>query len=807
MRRSFVIVLLCGLSAVLFAGIALAQGDGEAVYVGVQACQSCHRGVSRAHTNSMHGLALIDNAANPDAVLADFSQGAALRAVTLPGEAAARPFTLADAPYTIGAGRYAQRFVTADAEGTFYVLPAQWNTQENAWEPLTLAESWPDEAYNFGQNCAYCHTVGLEVETFTWIDDGVQCEACHGPGSAHVALADAAGTNPGSTALAEIRGAVYLGPDAQVCGQCHSTGSDPATGLPYPVGYAPGDDLTDPETYQIAPPDDLAHWWPTGHAREVNMQFSEWLYSGHATSSSYLAEADGADTYCLGCHSGDYRFRETLMPAYDDGTLDGIPPEAITVENAQFGVTCTVCHTLHSDADFYVTVENINEDLCVACHTNPPESDTIHHPAQEMLAGVTVIERVEGVASPHYEAADGPTCFSCHMPEAATEEGLRTTHRLSPVLAAGPADDPEAEGVCISCCTSCHSDVTADAMHDFVRNTRNQTQIRLDGINAALADQAPADTPDWVVEAVAFVEGDGSLGLHNHVYTERLLNTVERELGLITVNQGEPQPYAPIIVNDPATCEECHAEIYQNWEASPHGHASLNQNFLQTYAENGQPGYCMRCHASGYDADTDTYRYEGIVCDQCHIILSGAEHPPAPFEVVAEDSAICGRCHSGAHAPTYDEWLASSHSDLGIDCVDCHTPHENGLMLGDVNTTCGDCHQEALVDEVHMGEDMTCVECHMARPEYSEGQPPPQTGHTMNIDPSVCADCHGNTHVLTADGTSAEEVAHIEELQAELSQLEETASQNLNFGVIGGALGALLLVLIIFIVMRVGRAS
>ncbi|MBN1967517.1 MAG: hypothetical protein JW910_22875 [Anaerolineae bacterium] len=806
MRRSFWIMLLCGLCAAFFASVALAQGDGDAAYVGAQECRSCHQGLSRDHATSMHGLALIDTAANPEAVLADFAQGEGVRTVVLPGEATARPFMLADVAYTMGAGRYAQRFVAAADDGTYYVLPAQWNTQSNVWEPFTLAASWPDEAYAFGPNCARCHTVGLEVETFTWLDDGVQCEACHGPGSTHVDLAHASGIPPATADLAVIRDAIYISADPQVCGQCHSVGTDPHTGLPYPVGYAPGDDLLDPDVFVLAPPEDAAAWWPTGHARQVNMQFSEWLYSGHSVLPSYLAVEENASDACLRCHSADYRYVESILPLFEDGTLDGQPPDAVTVATAQFGVACTTCHSLHSDADFYVAVEDVNAELCVTCHSNP-DTETIHHPAQEMLAGVTLIDDIEGVPSPHYTAEDGPDCQTCHMPEAATDEGLRTTHRLSPVLAASPSDDPTLSGVCVSCCTTCHTDVTADAMYEFVRDTRVQTQIRLDSINAELTDRPQSQTPDWVYDAVAFVEGDGSLGLHNHAYTEDLLDAVERALGLVSSGGEGADALAPVVVHDPATCEECHADIYRSWETSPHGHSSLNTNFLRTYAENGQPGYCMRCHASGYDINTDTYAYEGIVCDQCHIILSGAEHPPAPFEVLAEDSAICGRCHSGAHAPTYDEWLASSHSAIGIDCVDCHTPHENGLLLGDVNTTCGDCHQEALVDEVHMGDDMTCVDCHMARPEYTEGQPPPQTGHTMNIDPSVCADCHGNTHVLTAEGVSEDDLAHIEAMQAQIDQLEETASQNLNFGVIGGALGALLLGLIVVFVLRVGRSS
>ena len=214
----------------------------------------------------------------------------------------------------------------------------------------------------------------------------------------------------------------------------------------------------------------------------------------------------------------------------------------------------------------------------------------------------------------------------------------------------------------------------------------------------------------------------------------------------------------------------------------------------------------MSCHASGYDPRTEQYVFEGVVCSNCHYTTAGVPHPPGPVEI-ATNSQVCGRCHSGEHSPTYNEWLVSKHSAVGIDCVDCHTPHDNGLILDNVNDTCGSCHQEALVDKIHMGNDMTCVDCHMARIQNENGVQVVSTGHSMNIDPSVCANCHGNTHLLSADGSSLSGDAqqHVAEMEAQVAQLQETANQNLNSGIVGGALGALVLVFIIFLTIRLGR--
>ena len=72
----------------------------------------------------------------------------------------------------------------------------------------------------------------------------------------------------------------------------------------------------------------------------------------------------------------------------------------------------------------------------------------------------------------------------------------------------------------------------------------------------------------------------------------------------------------------------------------------------------------MSCHASGYDPRTEQYTFEGVVCSDCHYVTGSPQHPPGPVEM-ATDSAVCGKCHTGEHAPTYDEWLVSNHAPPG----------------------------------------------------------------------------------------------------------------------------------------------
>jgi predicted CXXCH cytochrome family protein len=798
----FVVVCVCILTAISFVLLAAsptptqAQPADDAEYIGARECRSCHRDTSRTHAESLHSLTLRETAKDEDkaAILGSFDQGEELRLIQFPGEDQPRAFTAADIVYAVGSGRHFQRYLIEIDKDQYMLLPAEWNVIEQTWQPYTLAEQWPDAAYEWGSNCAGCHTTGLDVESYQWQDDGVQCEACHGPGSTHADLVDKAGRNPSAEEMAAILTSIATGTDPQTCGSCHSAGID--QGHPYPLSYRPGSTLVQETGYQLVAPNDSAHWRASGHAGQKNMQYNEWIVSGHAEALTSMLNSDYANESCLHCHSGDYYQTQTRIAQIAAGQREGEPPAPVTLETAQEGITCATCHTLHgpTSAD-YLLVKDA-EALCLDCHQDAERVDGVHHPVFEMFSGIQIVDQVQGVPSNHLEA--GATCTTCHMPPSLQtgETWYAGSHNLLPAFPGKvEAGQPDS-------CTICHTDLSGSYLQEFINKTQSKISNRLSTVQVTVDGRT--DLPTWVTDAISFVAGDGSLGVHNYAYTTRLLDAVEVELGVKAVSVPAIIPVQAIA--NPQDCAECHADEHRMWQTSPHANASLSQNFQQEYAATGRPSYCMSCHASGYDPRSQQYVFEGVVCSNCHYTLGGTEHPPGPVEV-AVDSQVCGRCHSGAHAPTYDEWLISAHSPVGIDCVDCHTPHDNGLTLGNVNETCGSCHQEALVDEIHMGDDMTCVDCHMSRVTNAGGVQVISTGHSMNIDPGICADCHGKTHLLSSDGRrlTEEEHAQLVALEAEVTRLRETSSQNLNSGIVGGALGALVLALIVFLTVRLGR--
>lgn len=722
----FGIVSLC--VGLLLTGSAVAQSDNEAEYTGSRECASCHRSEARNFESTAHALALQE--ADEEVVVADFTLGESLRLFQFPDEEQPRAFGVKDISYVIGSGRNLQAYLYQVERNVYKVLPALWNVQAGEWVKIDTSngDDWT-------QNCAGCHTTGLNVERGRWEDDGVLCESCHGPGSLHVDAARDAGRRPSEEELIAIQAAIVSSSDPQICGQCHSQGVAGDGVHPFALEYRPGEELS--ATFDLAGDSDDECWWPTGHANCANMQYNEWLKSAHADPES------------------------------------------------EYAVTCESCHEIHQTAEQLAEGDerSLPDGLCLSCH----EDDV-----SPLYFGTLEIEGIANEPSTH--AVNEVACVTCHMPDVVTVGDTRygASHLWIPPM--GINNEPNV-------CADCHNDLTATALAEFAADTESRVESRLGNIQTTMTGSEPA----WVASAVDTIIQDGSFGIHNVPLVMALLDKVERE---INITPSVVLASVPVVIpEDPAACAECHGDMYTIWQNSAHAQASLRATFQETYARNGRQTYCFTCHASGFDPQTQSYVFEGVVCSSCHTITAGTEHPPAPMEV-ATDSIQCGRCHSGEHSPEYNQWLLSPHSTASVDCADCHTPHDNGLRLQDVNTTCADCHEGTMEDEVHMGEDMTCTDCHMTSLIRNEsGKKTPQIHHTMFTDPQVCSECHGDIHILSAIGGSAgpAEIQRISELESQVTLLEGKSEDNLQSGILGGAVGALVLIGLVWLTFRLGR--
>jgi hypothetical protein len=128
---------------------------------------------------------------------------------------------------------YVHRFV-AKASGTLVVLPKIWDRHKKEWLPV---HDYGWKTRYWLKQCAGCHTTGFSSENDSFAEAGVGCESCHGPALNH--------TRTGSTEF--ITSLKSLSPERHemVCESCHTSGLDNTGDYHFPVGYRPGDDLTE----------------------------------------------------------------------------------------------------------------------------------------------------------------------------------------------------------------------------------------------------------------------------------------------------------------------------------------------------------------------------------------------------------------------------------------------------------------------------------------------------------------------------------------------------------------------------------
>jgi hypothetical protein len=161
-----------------------------------------------------------------------------------------------------------------------------------------------------------------------------------------------------------------------------------------------------------------------------------------------------------------------------------------------------------------------------------------------MFEGIGLVSNVEGVASAHFSAEDGPRCVTCHMPTVPVENaGERASHHMNPIIPGEVENGPP------DACSSCHEDLTAADLQSLIRDTQERVSERLSVAFARLAsvEEPEAGTPehaqyDAIRTALTFIQGDASLGVHNYDYTNSLLTMAEQSLSAISVPGAVLQP-------------------------------------------------------------------------------------------------------------------------------------------------------------------------------------------------------------------------------------------------------------------------
>jgi len=188
--------------------------EAPATFTGTASCRSCHQTAYDRWTGSHHDRAMA--VATEETVVGDFNDttftdhgvtsrfyrrdGKFLVSTEGPGGATAE-FEVA---YTFG-WTPLQQYLIPFPGGRLQALSVAWDAIERRWFYLYPGQAipasdwlhWTRNGQNWNGMCAECHSTNLkknydpDTETYdtTWSDINVGCEACHGPGSRHVAWA------------------------------------------------------------------------------------------------------------------------------------------------------------------------------------------------------------------------------------------------------------------------------------------------------------------------------------------------------------------------------------------------------------------------------------------------------------------------------------------------------------------------------------------------------------------------------------------------------------------------------------------
>lgn len=262
--------------AVLAIGLLLLAGGGlvfadwwiclpvttEPTYVGRDSCIKCHAAQHEQWQGSFHDKAM--DLATPETVLGDFND-AQFTHFDIPSRMFRREgkyFIHTEGPdgkladfeikYVFGVDPLQQYMVEFDRPADMpeheiarvQVLRISWDTRNKRWfylPPPDVAEKlspdddlhWTGIAQRWNTMCADCHSTNLQknynaqTRTYhtTFSEINVSCEACHGPGSVHLELANAKSLfwdRKLGYGLAKLKDKTRAETEIQTCAKCHS---------------------------------------------------------------------------------------------------------------------------------------------------------------------------------------------------------------------------------------------------------------------------------------------------------------------------------------------------------------------------------------------------------------------------------------------------------------------------------------------------------------------------------------------------------------------------------------------------------
>ena len=302
------------------------------------------------------------------------------------------------------------------------ILPFAWLKEDQRWAPFHQTflrdPAIPLNAQVWNVNCLNCHTTAgvprsdpiTKQLSSTVAEQGISCEACHGPAEDHVkkhqipfrryfpsAKADLSIINPAKLDAAA---------SSQVCANCHGIKwiADQKDWNEHGFRYRPGQDLD-----KFSP-----------IVRPIKYKEQPWLVAALKKNPKYLDEHYWNDGIVR--VSGREYNGMVESPCHQRGQL-----------------SCLSCHSMHkSEPDDQLAKEMETDRACLQCHTQF-EKDMEKH-------------------TRHAASSAGSRCYNCHMPH--------TTYGLLKGIRSHFIDSPNVKTNLSTgrpnACNLCHLDQTLD---------------------------------------------------------------------------------------------------------------------------------------------------------------------------------------------------------------------------------------------------------------------------------------------------------------------------------------------------------
>lgn len=323
-------------------------------YVGSDTCKLCHLEHYDSWKMTLHSRMLQDAQKNKDAIVTPIDEKV-IRAdlakdkLKIPVDQVFIPKE-DEIKYTIGS-QWKQRYLV-ERNGKLYIPPIQYNIETHRWVSYGEGDPDWDKKAPWIVTCGGCHATGVSIEKNTFIEPGVGCEACHGPGSWHAALPKTAVFEKRQTIINPAK--LTMGVAVQICGSCHTRGeSTKVKGAGWPVGYQPGKAIGPFYKETTFASGDVKMVYANEFAKGHHQQYLDWKQSTHSKEG----------VTCTSCHF----VHQIGMPPTRSQTVQAGSKQCLTCHEI---INKNLAHSIHSFGN------------CIGCHmpriAKSAESGDIH---------------------------------------------------------------------------------------------------------------------------------------------------------------------------------------------------------------------------------------------------------------------------------------------------------------------------------------------------------------------------------------------------------------------------------------------